>query len=100
MQPIDQATGMLTEQIGVGAEEAFIRLRAYAYAHEHRLVEVAADVVNRRLRFPSDSGPEPAPGANPHRARSASHLEHGIPADAGHSAHPRSRQAGAILEQG
>ena len=29
---IDQATGMLTEQLGVGIAEAFIRLRAYAYA--------------------------------------------------------------------
>ncbi|MFF4426727.1 GAF and ANTAR domain-containing protein [Streptomyces sp. NPDC001549] len=49
---IDQATGMLTVQLGVDIEEAFIRLRAYAYTHERRLAEVAADVVARRLRFP------------------------------------------------
>jgi hypothetical protein len=57
---IDQATGMLTEQIGVGIEEAFVRLRAHAYAHSRRLSDVAADVVNRRLRFPADSDPGPA----------------------------------------
>jgi hypothetical protein len=51
---IDQATGMLTEQLGVGIEEAFLRLRAYAYAHERRLTEVARDIVGRRLRLPLD----------------------------------------------
>jgi hypothetical protein len=59
---IDQATGMLTGQIGVGIEEAFIRLRAYAYAQDRRLSEVAADVVNRRLRFPPDPQPDPLLG--------------------------------------
>ena len=59
---IDQATGMLTGQIGVGIEEAFVRLRAYAYTHDRRLSEVAADVVGRRLRFPADSDPGPPPG--------------------------------------
>ena len=29
---IDQATGMLTEQLGAGIADAFVRLRAYAYA--------------------------------------------------------------------
>src|ERR1019366_8769556 len=48
---IDQATGMLTEQLGVGIEEAFVRLRAYAYARERRLIEVAGDIVARRLRL-------------------------------------------------
>ncbi|HEX5299275.1 MAG TPA: ANTAR domain-containing protein, partial [Streptosporangiaceae bacterium] len=38
---IDQATGMLTEQLGVGAAEAFARLRAYAYAQDRRLADVA-----------------------------------------------------------
>jgi ANTAR domain len=64
---IDQATGMLTGQLDVGVEEAFIRLRAYAYAHDRRLSEVAADVVNRRLRFSPDpdSDPEPDPDPSP-----------------------------------
>jgi ANTAR domain-containing protein len=48
---IDQATGMLTEQLGVGIAEAFARLRAYAYAHDRRLADVASDIVARRLRL-------------------------------------------------
>ncbi|WP_329131211.1 GAF and ANTAR domain-containing protein [Streptomyces sp. NBC_01476] len=52
---IDQATGMLTEQLGVGIEEAFLRLRAHAYAQGRRLTDVAADVVYRRLLFTPDS---------------------------------------------
>jgi hypothetical protein len=31
------------------------RLRAYAYAHDRRLRDVAADVVARRLRFHPDT---------------------------------------------
>jgi hypothetical protein len=57
---IDQATGILTEQLGVGIEEAFVRLRAHAYAHGRRLAEVAADVVARRLRFAPDATPDTA----------------------------------------
>jgi hypothetical protein len=52
---IDQATGMLTEQLGVGVKEAFIRLRAYAYAHDRPLADLARDIVARRLRL----GPAP-----------------------------------------
>ncbi|WP_393080138.1 GAF and ANTAR domain-containing protein [Streptomyces sp. LN704] len=52
---IDQATGMLTGQLGVSAEEAFVRLRAYAYARRRRLAAVAADVVAHRLTFPPDA---------------------------------------------
>ncbi|MFF3345107.1 ANTAR domain-containing protein [Streptomyces sp. NPDC002779] len=55
---IDQASGMLTVQLGVGIEEAFVRLRAYAYARERRLADVAADVVARRLRFSPDAEPD------------------------------------------
>jgi AmiR/NasT family two-component response regulator len=54
---IDQATGMLTEQLGVGIAEAFIRLRSYAYAHDRRLSDLAGDIVARRLRL----RPDPAP---------------------------------------
>jgi ANTAR domain len=53
---IDQATGMLTEQLGVGIADAFIRLRAYAYVNDLRLTEVARDIVARRLRLQSDPG--------------------------------------------
>ncbi|MFF1699697.1 ANTAR domain-containing protein [Streptomyces sp. NPDC058257] len=54
---ISQATGMLIIQLGVGVEEAFVRLRAYAYAQGLRLTVVAADVVARRLRFFPDAEP-------------------------------------------
>ena len=54
---IDQATGMLTEQLGVGIEEAFIRLRAYAYAHDRGLSDLARDIVARRLRLSPDRDP-------------------------------------------
>jgi ANTAR domain len=53
---IDQATGMLTEQLSVGITEAFTRLRAYAYANDLRLADVARDIVARRLRL------NPGPG--------------------------------------
>jgi hypothetical protein len=53
---IDQATGMLTVQLDVPVAEAFARLRAYAYAHERRLADVAADIVARRLRLHNDPG--------------------------------------------
>jgi hypothetical protein len=54
---IDQATGMLTEQLGVGIGEAFIRMRAYAYAHDRRLSDLARDIVARRLRLSPDPDP-------------------------------------------
>jgi hypothetical protein len=54
---IDQATGMLTEQLGVGIAEAFLRLRAYAYAHDRRLSDLAGDIVARRLRLRPDPNP-------------------------------------------
>ena len=52
---IDQATGMLTVQLGVTAAEAFARLRAYAYAEDRRLADVAGDIVARRLRLEPDA---------------------------------------------
>jgi hypothetical protein len=51
---VHQATGMILVQLGVNAEAAFARLRAYAYAHDRRLGDVARDVVERRLRFSPD----------------------------------------------
>jgi len=54
---IDQATGMLTEQLGVGIAEAFIRLRGYAYAHDRGLSDLASDIVARRLRLRPDPDP-------------------------------------------
>jgi hypothetical protein len=54
---IDQATGMLTEQLGVGIAEAFLRLRAYAYAHDRGLSDLARDIVARDLRLSPDPDP-------------------------------------------
>jgi len=58
---IDQATGMLTVQLGVPAAEAFARLRAYAYSQDRRLADVAGDIVARRLRLPRDQHPSGGP---------------------------------------
>jgi hypothetical protein len=55
---IDQATGMLTVQLGVSIVEAFVRLRAYAYSEDRRLADVASDIVARRLRLHPDSVPD------------------------------------------
>ncbi len=51
---IDQATGMLTVQLGVPVAEAFARLRAYAYSENRRLADVAGDIVARRLQLRRD----------------------------------------------
>ena len=50
-----QAQGMVMAQLGVSAEEALMRLRAYAYTHERRAVDVARDVIARKLRLESDA---------------------------------------------
>ncbi|MGZ5399670.1 MAG: GAF and ANTAR domain-containing protein [Nocardioides sp.] len=49
-----QAQGMVMVQLGVRPDEALGRLRAYAYAHERRLSDVADDVIGRRLQMESD----------------------------------------------
>jgi hypothetical protein len=58
---IDQATGMLTVQLGVPVAEAFARLRAYAYSQDRRLADVAGDIVARRLRLHRDPGQDGGP---------------------------------------
>ena len=49
-----QAQGMVMVQLGSSLAEALVRMRAYAYAHDRRLGEVAADIVARRLQFDPD----------------------------------------------
>jgi GAF domain-containing protein len=49
-----QAQGMVMVQLGVSLAEALLRMRAYAYAQERPLAEVARDVVARTLRFGED----------------------------------------------
>jgi hypothetical protein len=48
---VHQASGMVSEQLGLPVRDALARLRAYSYAEERSIDEVARDVVNRTLRF-------------------------------------------------
>lgn len=48
---VHNAVGAVSVQLGVSVTEALIRLRAHAFAHDCTLLEVAQDVVTRRLRF-------------------------------------------------
>jgi len=48
---VNQATGMVLAQLDISIEEAYVRLRAYAFSHNRLVADVAADVVARRLRF-------------------------------------------------
>ncbi|MFJ5305667.1 GAF and ANTAR domain-containing protein [Streptomyces sp. NPDC088350] len=75
---IDQATGILTVQLGTGIDEAFVRLRAHAYMRGRRLADVAADVVAHRLRFSPDPA-DPADSAD--SADSADPDDHDRPGD-------------------
>jgi hypothetical protein len=42
---------MVSIQLGVNVAEALIRLRAYAFRTDYPIAAVAADVVDRHLRF-------------------------------------------------
>lgn len=48
---VHQATGMISVQLDVSLADALLRLRAHAYAAERSILDVAADVVCRRMRF-------------------------------------------------
>ncbi len=48
---VHQATGILLVQLSLSAAEAFAQLRAYAFAAQRPIREVARDVVERRLDF-------------------------------------------------
>jgi GAF domain-containing protein len=51
---IHQATGMVLAQLGGNATDALARMRAYAFAEQRSLGDVAHDVVSRRLHFTQD----------------------------------------------
>jgi len=76
---IDQATGMLTGQLGVSVAEAFVRLRAYAYAQD---------------RAPARLRQEQQPAA--HRRRSPLHRQRhrGVPATGRRPAKPAAPSTG------
>ena len=48
---VHQATGMVQVQLGIPTEQAFLMLRARAFADGRALSDVASDVIARRLRF-------------------------------------------------
>ncbi|HET7846602.1 MAG TPA: GAF and ANTAR domain-containing protein [Acidimicrobiia bacterium] len=48
---VHQATGMVAAQLDVSVGVALVRLRAYAFANDQLLVDVAREVVDRKLRF-------------------------------------------------
>jgi GAF domain-containing protein len=58
---VHQASGMVAVQLQVSLGQALIRLKAYAFGNGRALSDVAADVVDRRLRFDDASG-EKDPG--------------------------------------
>jgi len=47
---VHNASGMVAEQLGISVDEAFLRLRAVAFAAERAVADVARDVIDRRLR--------------------------------------------------
>ena len=51
---VHQATGMVQVQLNVTTEQAFLMLRARAFSTGRPLVDVAIDVVERRLRFSTE----------------------------------------------
>jgi hypothetical protein len=50
-----QATGMVMSQLAVGPDEALLRIRAHAFAHDLTASEVAWAIVERRLRLDDDA---------------------------------------------
>jgi hypothetical protein len=48
---VHQASGMVSAQLEVSVGEAMVRLRAYAFATDRLLTDIAEEVVARRLRF-------------------------------------------------
>lgn len=49
-----QAQGMVMVQLGVSLAEAMMRMRAYAFAENRRLDDVASDIVSRKIRLDPD----------------------------------------------
>lgn len=80
---IHQAAGMLMVQLDSTIEVAMLTLRAHAYSHDRRVVEVARDVVARRLTFvpggeatdDSRRSPPSAPGREARSNGSPTHPE-------------------------
>ena len=52
---VHQATGMVLAQLGISADDARMVIQAHAFANDRTMMEVARDVLDRRLDF---SAPE------------------------------------------
>lgn len=52
---VHQAAGMIMVQLGVAVDTALVRLRAFAFAADRPIGEVARDVVGRQLRLDADN---------------------------------------------
>ena len=48
---VHQATGVVKAQLNISIGDALVRLRAYAFAEDRAIEDVARDVMERRLRF-------------------------------------------------
>jgi AmiR/NasT family two-component response regulator len=48
---IHQASGMIVAQVGVRTEDAMALLRGQAFARNTTLLEVAGDIIARRINF-------------------------------------------------
>jgi hypothetical protein len=61
---VHQASGMVAVQLGVSVGEALIRLRAYAFANDRLVADVAEEIVARKLRLddPPAGGSPGLPG--------------------------------------
>lgn len=53
---VAQASGMISVQLNISISEALLRLRAYAFAGDRPVDDIAADIVDRRLRFEEHFG--------------------------------------------
>jgi hypothetical protein len=51
---VHMATGMVVAQMRVSARDALALIRAYAFAHDTSLTQVAEDIVTRRIRLGSE----------------------------------------------
>lgn len=56
---VHQASGMIAVQLGVSVADALVRLRAHAFSKDRLVVEIARDVVDRRLRLVGDGRTKP-----------------------------------------
>jgi hypothetical protein len=51
---VHQAAGSTAVQLGIGVDEALLRIRAHAYTTDQTVAEVSAEILARRLRLRDD----------------------------------------------